>query len=49
MGTGLGLYIIYNLVKQKLKGEIYCESLSGKGLAFVIRIPLMEEGKESDE
>ncbi len=33
-GTGLGLNIIYNLVKQKLNGTVTCESEQGKGVLF---------------
>ena len=39
-GTGLGLNIIYNLVKQKLHGTITCESEPGKGVLFAIEVPL---------
>ncbi len=39
-GTGLGLYVVYNLVTQALSGSIECESSPGKGTAFTIRIPL---------
>jgi signal transduction histidine kinase len=39
-GTGLGLNIIYNLVKQKLHGTITCESEPGKGVLFVIEVPV---------
>ena len=38
-GTGLGMNIVYNLVKQKLSGEISCESEVGKGAHFKIVIP----------
>jgi signal transduction histidine kinase len=38
-GTGLGLNIIYNLVKQKLHGNIACESEAGKGVVFKIEVP----------
>ncbi|MBI4647246.1 MAG: tetratricopeptide repeat protein [Bacteroidia bacterium] len=38
-GTGLGLNIVYNLVTQKLKGTIKCESTTGKGIEFIIKIP----------
>jgi signal transduction histidine kinase len=41
-GTGLGLNIVYNLVKQKLDGTISCESDSGKGVLFFIEIPIHE-------
>ena len=35
-GTGLGLHIVYNLVKQKLEGSIRCESKVGEGTTFTI-------------
>ncbi|MCW6052582.1 AAA family ATPase [Lyngbya sp. CCAP 1446/10] len=38
-GTGLGLHIIYNLVTQKLKGTINCESQVEKGTKFMIEFP----------
>lgn len=38
-GTGLGLHIIYNLVTQKLKGTIRCESQVGVGTTFIITLP----------
>ncbi|GEM_PF-1397693 len=39
-GTGLGLYILYNLVKQQFNGTIECESQLGKGTKFIINIPV---------
>jgi signal transduction histidine kinase len=39
-GTGLGLNIIYNLVRQKLHGTITCESEPGKGVLFKIDVPV---------
>jgi signal transduction histidine kinase len=38
-GTGLGLNIIYNLIKQKLHGTITCESEPGNGVLFKIKVP----------
>jgi signal transduction histidine kinase len=40
MGTGLGLNIVYNLIKQKLNGNITCESESGKGVLFIVEVPV---------
>jgi signal transduction histidine kinase/ligand-binding sensor domain-containing protein len=40
LGTGLGLHIIYNLVTQRLKGTISCDSDAGKGTTFKIIIPV---------
>lgn len=39
-GTGLGMHIIYNLVTRKLGGEITCENNDGKGISFLIKVPL---------
>jgi signal transduction histidine kinase len=39
-GTGLGLYILYNLVTRKLGGTVTCESEKGKGATFTIRFPV---------
>ncbi|WP_159460647.1 ATP-binding protein, partial [Calothrix rhizosoleniae] len=39
-GTGLGLHIIYNIVTQKLLGDIDCESCLGVGSKFIIKIPI---------
>jgi signal transduction histidine kinase len=38
-GLGLGLHIVYNLITQKLKGTISCESETGKGVLFRISLP----------
>lgn len=41
-GTGLGLHIVYNLVTQRLKGTIHCESQLGMGTQFIIQFPTGE-------
>ena len=38
-GSGLGLHIVYNLVTQKLKGTIRCESQVGLGTKFILELP----------
>jgi signal transduction histidine kinase len=38
-GSGLGLYIVYNLVTAKLGGTISCESEPGRGTRFAIAFP----------
>jgi signal transduction histidine kinase len=38
-GSGLGLYVVYNLVDQQLRGRITCTSRPGKGTCFRIRCP----------
>ncbi|MEG4344828.1 ATP-binding sensor histidine kinase [Microcoleus sp. A003_D6] len=39
-GSGLGLHIVYNLVTQKLLGEIECKSEVGVGTKFIIKFPV---------
>ncbi|MBU1172257.1 MAG: response regulator [Proteobacteria bacterium] len=39
-GSGLGLYVVYNLVTQALNGTIDCVSIPGKGTTFSIKVPL---------
>jgi len=38
-GSGLGMHIVYNLVTQKLGGQIQIHSESGKGTEFIIVFP----------
>lgn len=42
-GTGLGLYILYNIVTMQFGGTIQCESEPGKGTVFTIRFPARKE------
>jgi signal transduction histidine kinase/CheY-like chemotaxis protein len=39
-GSGLGMHIVYNIVTQRLKGNIKCISAPNKGVEFIINIPL---------
>lgn len=39
-GSGLGLNIVFNLVTQKLRGRVSCESAPGKGAVFQLEMPL---------
>ncbi|MEH2058824.1 MAG: ATP-binding protein [Nostoc sp.] len=39
-GTGLGLYISYQIIVEKHDGQLSCFSVPGKGAEFVIRIPV---------
>lgn len=48
-GTGLGLYILYNLVKKQFNGTIECESELGKGTKFIIGIPVERETHNDKE
>ena len=42
-GSGLGLYICYNLIKTQLRGTITCESSPGKGVLFKVDYPINTE------
>lgn len=42
-GTGLGLPIFYNLVTQKLNGEVKLESQLGHGTSIIIKLPPTSE------
>ncbi|MEK7991917.1 MAG: ATP-binding protein [Thiotrichaceae bacterium] len=39
-GTGLGMYICYNLITSQLSGTINCQSELGKGTVFSIEYPV---------
>ncbi|MDM8560723.1 hybrid sensor histidine kinase/response regulator [Candidatus Parabeggiatoa sp. HSG14] len=39
-GSGLGLYICYNLVTNQLKGQMACESTINEGVTFRINFPV---------
>lgn len=43
-GTGLGLSISYQLVTQKHKGRLSCQSTPGQGAEFTIEIPIQHKG-----
>jgi signal transduction histidine kinase len=42
-GTGLGMHLVYNIITEKLAGEIECESEPGKGILFKMTLPLKLE------
>lgn len=39
-GSGLGLYLCYNIVTSRLRGTIACESSPGQGVRFTIVFPV---------
>lgn len=39
-GTGLGMHVVYNLVTQKLKGQIALETQPGQGVQFALTLPI---------
>lgn len=40
VGTGLGMNITYNIITQRLGGEIALESVVGEGVKFTVTIPM---------
>ncbi len=40
-GSGLGLFIVYNIVTTVLNGSIECESSIGNGVLFTITLPML--------
>lgn len=38
--SGLDLFLLYNLVTQKMRGNVTCESDINKGSRFLITLPL---------
>ncbi len=46
-GSGLGLNIVYNIVRHQLEGTIHCNSKENEGVEFIIIIPL-DEKKEGE-
>jgi two-component system, NtrC family, sensor kinase len=44
-GSGLGLYIVYNLVTQALRGTVRCESAPTKGTRFAVEFPFQPPQK----
>lgn len=48
-GSGLGLNLVFNLVKQKLKGELTFESEVGQGVHFELRLPRNLPANDSPE
>ena len=39
-GTGLGLYVLENIITKQFNGSFSCQSSLGQGTVFMIRIPL---------
>ena len=46
-GSGLGMYVVKNLVNQKLNGNVICEDNYPAGVKFVIEIPWEEVASEN--
>ncbi len=48
-GLGLGLHLVYNLVKQALHGSISVETWPGKGTCFTLQVLSVNDGERSSE
>ena len=48
-GTGLGMSISYQIVVEKHRGELNCQSVSGEGTRFEISIPIHQEKSEAKD
>ena len=46
-GTGLGLSISYQIIVEKHRGKLYCQSTPGKGSSFIIEIPIKQESEDN--
>lgn len=42
-GTGLGLYISYNIISEKHKGKVKCVSAPDRGTEFIIELPIRQD------
>lgn len=47
-GTGLGLYMIYNIITHRLVGKIKVKSKLGEGTLFTILLPLVNDDGQHD-
>jgi two-component system NtrC family sensor kinase len=46
-GTGLGLSISYQIIVEKHGGRLYCQPVLGKGIEFVIEIPIRQHASQA--
>lgn len=42
-GIGLGMHLVFNLITQRLRGSISCDSAPGEGVRFTIEVPVAAE------
>ena len=47
-GTGLGMHIVFNIVTQKLCGDISLETSPGNGVRYVLTLPANHPGGTCD-
>ena len=46
-GTGLGLYISYNIISEKHRGKLKCVSEADRGTEFIIELPIRQEERSN--
>ena len=46
-GTGLGLFIVRQIVEEKHGGRISCESVPGQATKFVVELPVLRQASEA--
>ena len=42
-GSGLGMFIVYNIVTKYFGGNIECTSSEGNGVSFTIKLPAINK------
>ena len=47
-GTGLGLSVSYQIAVEKHGGQLWCESVLGRGTEFFIQIPVRQDRTDTD-
>jgi two-component system, chemotaxis family, sensor kinase Cph1 len=47
-GTGLGLSISYQIIVEKHRGKLTCNSIVGEGAEFIVEIPVVPKSQDSD-
>ena len=48
-GSGLGLYLVYSLITQKMNGTIDCKSARGMGTEFLIHLPMTSTSPKPEQ
>ena len=48
-GSGLGLYLVYNLVTVALDGDVFMHSTPAVGTAFLLKLPLVAKVHQAEE
>lgn len=49
LGTGQGLAIVYDVIKNRHHGDVFFETEIGKGTAFHVRLPLIQTAPDGEQ